>query len=54
VVKGGKDVEDKIMLLYELRGDTLRLCWRGSSREERPKAFTSKGGQYILTLQRQE
>jgi uncharacterized protein (TIGR03067 family) len=54
VVKGGKDVEEKIMLLYELRGDTLRVCWRGSSREERPKAFTSKGGQYILTLQREE
>jgi uncharacterized protein (TIGR03067 family) len=54
VVKGGKNVEEKIMLLYELRGDTLRLCWAGSSREERPKAFTSKGGQYILTLKREE
>jgi uncharacterized protein (TIGR03067 family) len=54
VVKGGKDVEEKIMLLYELRGDTLRLCWARSSREQRPKAFTSKGGQYILTLKREE
>jgi uncharacterized protein (TIGR03067 family) len=54
VVKGGKDVEEKIMLLYELRGNTLRLCWGGNSREERPKSFTSKGGQYVLTLKRDE
>jgi uncharacterized protein (TIGR03067 family) len=54
VVKGGKDVEEKIMLLYELRGDTLRLCWGGSSREQRPKSFTSSGGQYVLTFKREE
>jgi hypothetical protein len=42
-----------VSLLYELRGDTLRLCGSRSG-EPRPKEFTSKDGQFILTLKRGE
>ncbi len=38
--------------LYELDGDTLRLCsW--SKADERPKEFTSKGGQVVITYKRE-
>jgi uncharacterized protein (TIGR03067 family) len=40
-----------VLLLYEVKGDTLRLCG-GRSEGSRPKEFTSKGGQFILTLKR--
>jgi uncharacterized protein (TIGR03067 family) len=40
-----------VLLLYEVSGDTLRLC--GSRAEgARPKEFTSKGNRFILTLKR--
>jgi uncharacterized protein (TIGR03067 family) len=41
-----------VLLLYEVNGDTLRLC--GSRTEgTRPKEFTSKDNRFILTLKRE-
>jgi uncharacterized protein (TIGR03067 family) len=41
-----------VLLLYEVNGDTLRLC--GTRTEgSRPKEFTSKDGRFILTLKRE-
>ncbi len=44
--KGKKEVG-----IYELKGDTLRLCWVSADRE-RPKAFTSKGRGVLLVYKR--
>jgi uncharacterized protein (TIGR03067 family) len=49
-----KDGKSKVLaLLYELDGDTLRLCLPiDPDKQDRPKEFTSKMGQIILTLKR--
>ncbi len=50
-----KDGKSKVLaLLYELDGDTLRLCLPLliPDKQDRPKEFTSKSGQIVLTLKR--
>ena len=49
-----KDGKSKVLaLLYELDGDTLRLCLPlDPDKQDRPKEFTSKSGQIVLTLKR--
>ncbi len=48
---GDFPIQQKSVILYELNGDTLRVCLR--SDKSAPKQFTSKG-QVIFTLIRQE
>jgi uncharacterized protein (TIGR03067 family) len=51
VLKEGKS--KVLALLYELDGDTLRLCLPfDPDKPDRPKEFSSKGGQIVLTLKR--
>ncbi|MFO0803269.1 MAG: pentapeptide repeat-containing protein [Gemmataceae bacterium] len=38
--------------IYELTGDTLRVCWRTGRDAERPAAFLGLEGAVLLTLQR--
>jgi uncharacterized protein (TIGR03067 family) len=49
-----KDGKSKVLaLLYELNDDTLRLCLPiDPDKPDRPKEFTSKKGQIVLTLKR--
>jgi uncharacterized protein (TIGR03067 family) len=53
-VTARKDGKDRVLpMLYELDGDTLRVCFfLDPERRERPREMTSKGGQIVLTLKR--
>jgi uncharacterized protein (TIGR03067 family) len=46
-------IQEKLLMLYELKDETLRLCASPMPNADRPKEFTSKGGQIILTLKRE-
>jgi uncharacterized protein (TIGR03067 family) len=48
-----RQVKQKIVALYELKSDTLRLCLAGSLTGPGPKEFTSKNGQIVLTFKRE-
>jgi len=48
-----EDAKETAPMLYELKDDTLKLC-TGGAPGERPKEISSKGGQAILTLKREE
>jgi uncharacterized protein (TIGR03067 family) len=55
VVKGANDqVQENLQMLYELKDDSLRLCAVPMPNADRPKEFTSKGGQIILSFKREE
>jgi uncharacterized protein (TIGR03067 family) len=47
-----RQVRQKMSAIYELKGDTLRLCLPGGLTGPAPREFTSKNGQIVLTLQR--
>ena len=42
-----------VLAIYELKGDTLTLCM-ADNEKQRPKEFTSKGENMLLTLKRQK
>jgi uncharacterized protein (TIGR03067 family) len=54
IVMVKKDMEVKMLLLYELQGDTLKICFAKESGIKRPQEFTSKGEQLILTMKREK
>ena len=55
-VTARKDGKDRVLpMLYELDGDTLRLCFfLDPERRERPKEISSQGGRLLLTLKREK
>jgi uncharacterized protein (TIGR03067 family) len=55
-VTARKDGKDRVLpMLYELDGDTLRLCFfLDPERRERPKEISSQGGRLVLTLKREK
>jgi uncharacterized protein (TIGR03067 family) len=40
--------------IYQLDGDTLKVCYGGGAAGERPTAFNAKRGQVLMVLQRQK
>jgi uncharacterized protein (TIGR03067 family) len=54
-VKGEKDVTT-LLMIYEFKGDTLRLCLAAEEKmeTEHAKEFTSKNNQLLITLKREE
>ncbi len=41
-------------MLYELKGDVLKLCAVPMPNAQRAKEFNSKNGQLVLTFKREE
>jgi uncharacterized protein (TIGR03067 family) len=44
----------KGVMLYELKGDSLKLCVWPSREDEQPKAFDSKDGRLIFSFKREK
>jgi len=53
VVTEGEDKGSKMLGIYELKGDTLRVCFDPQGKE-RPTGFTSKAGQFAAVLEREK
>jgi uncharacterized protein (TIGR03067 family) len=47
IKQGGE--ERKLLAIYELQGDTLKLCWAAPGKD-RPKEFTTKDGAAFASL----
>jgi uncharacterized protein (TIGR03067 family) len=47
-----KEKEKTVKGIYELKDDTLRICFNGEDTSIRPKEFNSKPPQTIMTLKR--
>ena len=53
IVKGSSDeVRESMLMLYELKDDTLKLC-AVMAKDKRPTEMTSKNGQLLLILKRE-
>lgn len=53
-VAEGKSKGQTYRYLYELEGNTLRLCYDAEMNDVRPKEFKSKGTLTILTFERRK
>ncbi len=53
VVTEGEDKGSKMRGIYELKGDTLKVCFDPQGKE-RPTSFTSKAGQFAAVVQREK
>jgi uncharacterized protein (TIGR03067 family) len=45
---------DTALFIYEIDGDTLKLCWNKPGGGERPKEFSGKGGVGYMVLKREK
>jgi uncharacterized protein (TIGR03067 family) len=45
---------DTVLFIYEIDGDTLKLCWNKPGSDERPKEFTGKAGVGYMVLKREK
>jgi uncharacterized protein (TIGR03067 family) len=52
IIEAHKDGDHKMLYLYTLDGDTLKLCFTSTSGTTRPGEMTSQNKQILLTLQR--
>jgi uncharacterized protein (TIGR03067 family) len=52
VVQG--EEKKKGVMLYELKGDTLRLCVNTTKEDEQPNEFDSKNGRVVFTFKREK
>jgi uncharacterized protein (TIGR03067 family) len=50
-----KSLDDKKgVMLYELKGDALRLCVNSNKEDDQPKEFDSKNGRVVFTFKREK
>ncbi len=52
ITESHRNGEHKMLYLYTLDGDTLKLCFTNNSGTTRPSEMTSQNKQILLTLQR--
>jgi uncharacterized protein (TIGR03067 family) len=53
IVTEGEDKGSKMLGIYELKGDTLKVCFDPQGKE-RPTGLTSKAGQFAAVLEREK
>jgi uncharacterized protein (TIGR03067 family) len=53
VVTEGEDKGSTMLGIYELKGDTMKVCFDPQGKE-RPTSFTAKAGQFSAVIQREK